>query len=269
MAPLRKVLETEVLLTDKKWDYHVKSLSSPNESGPQNLIKAISFVSSKTEQRVELRFETAPSNRITVTEKLHQLLAVNVADFRLREPELLPDGTVALAAARESAAYIARMLKTGIALNGVHYHFYGHSNSQLKSRSCLLFAGSKDDISVKIEGLGDFSKIKSVAKKAKRIGLLFSTADAAVEIDPTRCEDIEDVTVDDYNFTDGCGLISENLARSVVQRRNIVFRTYRYLPSCIPDPIPRIQGSINARSEHGCASSSPVQEVHEEVQYYD
>ncbi|KAJ5052606.1 hypothetical protein J3E74DRAFT_388204, partial [Bipolaris maydis] len=66
------------------------------------------------------------------------------------------------------------MLVSGLTINGVTYNFFGHSNSQLKSRSCFLYAASKEEISIKVEAMGDFSKLKSVGKKAKRIGLLFS-----------------------------------------------------------------------------------------------
>jgi hypothetical protein len=79
--------------------------------------------------------------------------------------------------------------------------------------------------------MGDLSKLKSVGKKAKRIGLLFSSANMALELPPNRCEDIEDVTKDDYIFTDGCGLISKHLAAQLCQRRNIVYRGLRYHPS--------------------------------------
>ena len=116
-------------------------------------------------------------------------------------------------------------------MNGVAYHFYGHSNSQLKSRSCFLYASSKEEIAHKVENLGDFSKMKSVAKKAKRIALLFSVAETACELRPECCEDIPDVVSKDYNFTDGCGLISEQFGKFLVKGMNTRFRNQRYTPS--------------------------------------
>jgi hypothetical protein len=94
-----------------------------------------------------------------------------------------------------------------------------------------MFAASKEEISAKVEAMGDFSKLKSVGKKAKRIGLLFSSAEMAVTLQPDRCEDIEDVNGNDYIFTDGCGLVSIHLAREIVQRRKIAYRNRKYLPS--------------------------------------
>lgn len=75
--------------------------------------------------------------------------------------------------------------------------------SQLESRTCLLYAVPKDNILRMVESLGGFSKMMAVGKKAKRIGLLFSTAQAALVVDPGRCEDIPDIEVRDYVFTDG------------------------------------------------------------------
>ncbi|GJC88137.1 RNA-dependent RNA polymerase 1 [Colletotrichum liriopes] len=79
--------------------------------------------------------------------------------------------------------------------------------------------------------MGDFTKMKTVQKKAKRIGLLFSTAHATLAVDPKRCEDIPDVETADYVFTDGCGLIAPHLAQELARRIGIVIRTVRYTPS--------------------------------------
>nr|RBQ95109.1 hypothetical protein FVER53263_05746 [Fusarium verticillioides] len=73
--------------------------------------------------------------------------------------------------------------------------------------------------------------MKTVGKKAKRIGLLFSSSKAAMIINPDRCEDIPDVERDQYVFTDGCGLIAPSLAQELARRRRIIFRDSRYTPS--------------------------------------
>lgn len=94
-----------------------------------------------------------------------------------------------------------------------------------------MYAAPKDVISRKIESLGDFSSMKTVGKKAKRIGLLFSTARAAMTISPDRVQDIPDIESADYIYTDGCGLISPRLASELARRTRIVFRDKRYTPS--------------------------------------
>ena len=64
------------------------------------------------------------------------------------------------------------------------YTFFAHSASQLRSRVCLLYINNPDldkaeDI---INEFGNFSKIKTAAKRAARIGLLLSTAVKTVEL---------------------------------------------------------------------------------------
>ena len=231
MKSFQATLQETISLGDSKWEYTVPDLPSPSKTNFENLVKSVSFLSSLTKQGVYLRIVTAPSNRITRSEPLNLFLLLAVADFRLRQTVESEDGQVHLAPARDSSDYIARLLKSGIVLNNVHYYFFGHSNSQLKSRSCFMFAKSKAEITVKIDSLGDFSKMKSVGKKAKRLGLLFSSAEIAAELNPERCEDIDDITSNDYIYTDGCGLISGQFARQIVQRANIVYRNKKYLPS--------------------------------------
>ena len=217
---------------DKLWSYNVQNLPGSQSTNQANLVKSISLSSPKDSSRgIHLRLVDAPSNRVTWTEPLDRFLLLSADGFRLRTPSLSPDGAPQISTAKESSQYISRLLQTGIVINGVKYHFFGHSNSQLKSRSCFLYAASKTEISKKIESMGDFSKLKSVAKKAKRIGLLFSSAEMGVTLPPERCEDIEDIERGDYNFTDGCGLISKSLSQQLVQRRNIAYRNKRYLPA--------------------------------------
>jgi hypothetical protein len=231
LRSFRAVLLHEVDPDATSWNYAVANLPQAKHANADGLVKCISLVSSDAKQEIVLRFERAPSNRVTRKEPLDKLLLVSLSDFRLRWPAKSPESPPPLATGRENGDYVTRLLTTGIKLNGIQYHFFGHSNSQLKSRSCFLYAASKEEISTKIEGMGDLSKLKSVGKKAKRIGLIFSSAEMALALSPGRCEDIEDVKRDEYIFTDGCGLISPQLARQLAQKRKIIFRDRRYLPS--------------------------------------
>jgi hypothetical protein len=230
----RYTLQNSIKLDDRQWCYLVPNLPNASSANDQGMIKTVAVVSNNVKQNIVLRFERASFNRAIAFDPLDRFILISFADFRLRIPLSAPggDGTLEkLATPRESADYMVRLLKSGMELNGVHYNFYGHSNSQLKSRSCLLFASSKADITLKVNALGDFSKMKTVAKKAKRIGLLFSTAQMAAEVKPDRCEDIPDILTKDYIFTDGCGLISKSLANLLVQKVPITFRNVRYTPS--------------------------------------
>jgi hypothetical protein len=225
------ILQDFVNPEDDTWDYHVPNIPGSQHTNEAGLVKSVSVVSSKEKQQITLRFVNAPLNRVTGDNALDKFVLLSFADFRLQWPALSAEEAPRPGTGRENGDWITRMLVMGIRINGVHYHFFGHSNSQLKSRSCFSYAASKEEISAKIEAMGDLSKLKSVGKKAKRIGLLFSSAEVSLSLSPDRCQDIDDVATKDYIFTDGCGLISIQLARRLAQTRNIVFRDRRYLPS--------------------------------------
>jgi hypothetical protein len=217
------ILQDIITARDGPWSYHVPDLDSSSR-----LIKSIDLHSDSTSQAIKLKWIQIPGNRATSNIDPNHLIHITVTAFRLQDNSVTPPQP---ATPRESAEYLVRFLKSGVTLNGTHYSFYGHSNSQLKSRSCFLKKGSSEEVDGVVERLGDFSKIKNVAKKAKRIGLLFSTADRVVDVAAKRCQDIPDIEDGDFNFTDGCGLISPDFAKLLVRKKPIVFRNQRYLPS--------------------------------------
>jgi hypothetical protein len=226
-----KTLQDNVSPEDVKWEYSVPDIPKSHLTNQAGLIKCVSVVSSIHRQQITLRFAAAPSNRVIRNDVLDRFILLSFADFKLQWPALIASEASRPATGRENGDWITRMLVSGLTINGVTYNFFGHSNSQLKSRSCFLYAASKEEISIKVEAMGDFSKLKSVGKKAKRIGLLFSNAEIALDLPPDRCQNIDDVVTKQYIFTDGCGLISVQLAKHLAQKRNIVFRNQRYLPS--------------------------------------
>ncbi|KAL9044093.1 MAG: hypothetical protein Q9214_002747 [Letrouitia sp. 1 TL-2023] len=236
IASFKQCLQDSIKPDDMVWSYNVPNLPKEATLNAAGLIKAISVVSDKSRQSITLRLNKYHACRAVDAIKLDSFVSLSFEKFRLHYPSLAPSSghparEAQPAPLKESADYVVRLLRHGICLNGVQYHFYGHSNSQLKSKSCFLFAGSQDEISRKVEALGEFSKLKSVAKKAKRIGLLFSTGQMALDLQPDRCQDITDVTRDGYIFTDGCGLISKQLAKLLVQKVDIRYRNKRYTPS--------------------------------------
>lgn len=165
----RVILQDKIDPDDSCWVYTAKGLPPSQTSNSAGLIKSVSVVSSDTKQHMALMFVPVPVNRITRNEPFDRFILISFADFKLYWPSISQRDAPRRATPKETGDYITRMLIAGIELNGVHYHFYGHSNSQLKSRSCFLYGASKEDITTKIEGMGDLSKLKSVGKKAKQI----------------------------------------------------------------------------------------------------
>lgn len=60
------------------------------------------------------------------------------------------------------------ILKRGVFFSGVMCRFLGHSNSQLKEKTCFLMNASNEEIYELLALFGDFPKIKTAAKRAKR-----------------------------------------------------------------------------------------------------
>lgn len=229
------MLQDSIQLENQAWVYKIPSLPPPSATNAENLIKSISVTSNNAKQEITLRFQQCSPNRAIIGHPLDRFITISFADFRLRvtnSPAEEDGGELSKpATARESSEYIVRLLRAGIYLNDIHYNFYGHSNSQLKSRTCFLYAAPQRKITELVESLGDFTKMKTVPKKAKRIGLLFSVAKTAMKLDPSRCQDIPDIEAQDYIFTDGCGLISRHFANDLSRILKIAFRNVRYTPS--------------------------------------
>ena len=238
LTTFSRILMKTISLDDREWSFKVEGLPSPGWLDQKQLVKKIAIRTDMAagSHSMTLGLEKAEPNRAIKRHPLHNFVLLSVEDFRPlprkeREEASRAESRLQPAVGRECADYIVRFLRAGVTVQDVEYNFYGHSNSQLKSRSCFLYAARKDEISRMVESLGDFRKMKTVGKKAKRIGLLFSSAQVAMQVPSDRCEDIPDVETIDYVFTDGCGLIAPSLARELARRVRIIFGDVRYTPS--------------------------------------
>lgn len=235
MSNFTCILQSGIQPDDREWAFFIQDLPRPAVTNGPGLIKSISVISNTSKQQILLKYVKHSENRAIDTRSLDRYIGISFENFRLQYPSVKQNGDGSKssqpASPKESTDYIYRLLSSGITLNGATYNFFGHSNSQLKTKSCFLLAGSKEQVNKEIDRLGDFSKIKSVAKLAKRIGLLFSSAKAATQLEPERCQDIADVKRDDYIFTDGCGLVSKKFAQRLIQKLDLSFRNLRYSPS--------------------------------------
>ncbi|KAJ8087712.1 hypothetical protein PM082_006548 [Marasmius tenuissimus] len=217
------ILRSPLSLEDDSWRFQVPAalLQSPNpkrnRAGEVTISgKCIRF----TVDKLVIQVAKFPYNRILHTDDSSKFILCSFGDLRFPETPL-----------RVTGEYIMKVMREGLWLNGMQYRFYGHSNSQLRSRSCFLRQANNDqELDTRIYVMGDFERIMNVAKRAKRIGLLFSEAQVDFQLDPQRIADIPDIKMGDELFSDGCGLMSKRLAVLVAKNKRIIFREVRYTP---------------------------------------
>jgi len=114
---------------------------------------------------------------------------------------------------------VLRVLTRGIRIGARHYEFLAFGNSQIRENGAYFFAGT-DEVSCDSirESMGDFSRIKTVAKYAARMGQCFSTTREIRTISIPKIRHVNDITNKaGYCFTDGVGKISQFLAKMIVQ----------------------------------------------------
>ncbi|CAL1711823.1 unnamed protein product [Somion occarium] len=208
--------------TDGSWVFSNVAIPPTNRPGYGKHI-------SVTSDNISLSVIQFPQNRIIQGDDPSKFILVSFAQLRFKPEQLSQVEMGSAAATRE---YEIRLFREGLVLNGVQYRFYGHSNSQLRSRSCFLREARNDEeLDRKIYSFGDFQKIMNVAKRAKRIGLLFSEAKIDWILEPKWTADIEDIVVNGENFSDGCGLISRKFAIQLSRHKRIIFRGKPYTPT--------------------------------------
>eukprot|EP00752_Nemacystus_decipiens_P006552 g5899.t2 len=110
-------------------------------------------------------------------------------------------------------------LREGLTLAGRKYDFLAYSSSQLRGHSCFFYAGGGggDVPSVKSirRWMGDMSGIDVVGKRAAKYGQSLSSTTSTLEVRPEWRMVVPDKSAGPYEFTDGCGMMSEDLARDV------------------------------------------------------
>ncbi|RVD90064.1 uncharacterized protein DFL_001045 [Arthrobotrys flagrans] len=110
---------------------------------------------------------------------------------------------------------VSKALNNGIKIGDRHFRFLAFGNSQLRQHGAYFFADGPDLTCDDIrKWMGDFEKIKIVAKFSARLGQCFSTTRA---MDGFKVKDITipDVERNGFCFTDGCGTISPSAAQLI------------------------------------------------------
>ncbi|KAM5566918.1 hypothetical protein ABKV19_015172 [Rosa sericea] len=115
---------------------------------------------------------------------------------------------------------VLSILRNGIVIGEKKFEFLAFSSSQLRENSLWMFASTSKVSADKIRaGMGDFRKIRNVAKYAARLGQSFGSSTETLSVGRNEIEVIPDVTFNwggvKYVFSDGIGKISADFARRV------------------------------------------------------
>ncbi|KAF4404318.1 hypothetical protein G4B88_014774 [Cannabis sativa] len=114
---------------------------------------------------------------------------------------------------------VKNILTEGFYLCGRKYSFLAFSSNQLRDRSAWFFAenGIVSVLHIK-RWMGKFTN-RNVAKCAARMGQCFSSTYATVEVPLTEVNfDLPDIERNGYNFSDGIGIITRDLAIEVAEK---------------------------------------------------
>ena len=157
---------------------------------------------------------------------------------------------------------VQRLLLPGVRVGGQLYTFLGCSQGGLKERSGLLWRGDRGEVARVLAECGDLHKITSVSKRMAREGLLFSSVElSGVKVEEGDIIPGEDIERCGYNFTDGCGEISQELVERVVETLPSTMVPPGYLPSVLQIRLQGIKGvvALNPRVEQGKMMVRPSQ----------
>lgn len=119
---------------------------------------------------------------------------------------------------------VRSILTEGFYLCGRRYSFLAFSSNQLRDRSAWFFAEDRNINVMTIKSwMGKFTN-KNIAKCAARMGQCFSSTYATIEVPPEEVNsDLPDIKRNGYDFSDGIGMITPDLAREVAEKLKFDF----------------------------------------------
>jgi len=120
--------------------------------------------------------------------------------------------------ADEMNSFCKSVLERGVFCRQHSYFFLGHSNEQLKTKSCYLMRATQEEIQELLAKFGDFPEEKNLGKRARNIAMLFSTLSKVVPLATKEYKVQPDITggiTRTYTFTDGCGFMSPEFSSEI------------------------------------------------------
>lgn len=118
---------------------------------------------------------------------------------------------------------VREILSKGFKLGDKHFHSFGASSSQLRSKGYwFILLQPHEDKNSLLEQLGKFRKFRkwnNVAQYVARIGQCLSSTIPTITLKPEEIEDIDDIKIEDgrHNFTDGIGRVSKEVQEKIAE----------------------------------------------------
>ena len=110
------------------------------------------------------------------------------------------------------------VLERGIFCRQSVYFFLGHSDEQLKKKSCFMMSASHEKIHELLAQFGDFAEERNIGKRARKIGMLFSALNEPLDLATDEYE-VEPETkrgvFRSQSLADGCGLMPREFSSAV------------------------------------------------------
>ena len=139
-------------------------------------------------------------------------------------------------------SFCKSVLERGIFCRQRSYFFLGHSDDQLNKKSCYMMRATHEDIRELLAQFGNFVEEENLGKRAKKIGMLFSTLNKTISLatyEYTVVPDLKGGVSSSYTFTDGCGFMSKEFSFKV---KNVFELDYR--PSVVQVRYRGIEGIL-------------------------
>ncbi|UKZ47505.1 hypothetical protein TrVGV298_001724 [Trichoderma virens] len=144
--------------------------------------------------------------------------------LRVQFVEEMESGRIAMTSRNKEDVWkkILRTLYEGIQIGDRRYEFLAFGSSQLRQCGAYFFCPtdhiSCDDIR---RWMGEVGHIRIVAKHAARLGQCFSTTREMRGLPVPDVRRIPDIERNGYCFTDGVGMISEFMARMIIEEMTL------------------------------------------------
>lgn len=110
------------------------------------------------------------------------------------------------------------VLERGIFCRQRVYFFLGHSDEQLKKKSCFMMSASHEKIHELLAQFGDFTEERNIGKRARKISMLFSALNEPLDLAEDEYE-VEPETrrgvFRSQSLADGCGFMPREFSSAV------------------------------------------------------